>query len=257
MTDTHDTSSDYNFDPLAEHFQRKVYGGLKGDIRLAVLKRDLAPYLGSRQNIVDAGGGQGQFSIGLAEQGHSLTLCDISTKMLDTAKANAAAKNIQDMRFIHGPIQDLAQRLQQPADILLCHAVLEWMAAPSKALHHLSQCLKPQGLLSLIFFNIDSIIYKNLLRGNFRKVASGNYVGKKGGLTPINPLKSSEVLRWCEQENLSIVEHSGIRVFHDYIARPELRSHAPEALLEMELRFSREDPYRGLARYIHLIARKN
>ncbi len=34
-------TEDRNFDPITEHFVKKVYGGLKGDIRLAVLKRDL------------------------------------------------------------------------------------------------------------------------------------------------------------------------------------------------------------------------
>ena len=38
-------NQDRNFDDLAERFQRKVYGGLKGDIRLAVLWRDLEQYL--------------------------------------------------------------------------------------------------------------------------------------------------------------------------------------------------------------------
>ena len=32
---------DRNFDDLAERFAKKVYGGLKGDIRLAIIWRDL------------------------------------------------------------------------------------------------------------------------------------------------------------------------------------------------------------------------
>jgi S-adenosylmethionine-dependent methyltransferase len=32
---------DRNFDDLTEKFKRKVYGGLKGEIRLAVIWRDL------------------------------------------------------------------------------------------------------------------------------------------------------------------------------------------------------------------------
>ena len=33
--------ADRNFDDLAPRFQRKVYGGIKGQIRLAVLEKDL------------------------------------------------------------------------------------------------------------------------------------------------------------------------------------------------------------------------
>ena len=32
---------DRSFDDVADHFEKKVYGGLKGDIRLAVLRRDI------------------------------------------------------------------------------------------------------------------------------------------------------------------------------------------------------------------------
>ena len=34
--------SDRNFDPIADHFAKKVYGGLKGQIRLAILERDIS-----------------------------------------------------------------------------------------------------------------------------------------------------------------------------------------------------------------------
>ena len=37
--------NDRNFDDLIEKFSRKVYTGLKGDIRLAVIRRDLLAIL--------------------------------------------------------------------------------------------------------------------------------------------------------------------------------------------------------------------
>ena len=58
---------DRNFDDLAERFQRKIYGGLKGEIRLAVLWRDLeseVPALkeGRPLRILDVGAGLGQLA---------------------------------------------------------------------------------------------------------------------------------------------------------------------------------------------------
>jgi len=38
-------------------------------------------------SILDAGGGMGQFSSELAENGHKIELCDISAKMLEGAKS--------------------------------------------------------------------------------------------------------------------------------------------------------------------------
>ena len=39
-----DTRADRSFDTIADHFEKKVYGGLKGEIRLAVLRRDIVEY---------------------------------------------------------------------------------------------------------------------------------------------------------------------------------------------------------------------
>jgi S-adenosylmethionine-dependent methyltransferase len=57
-------ANDRNFDDLADKFERKVYGGLKGDIRLAVIWRDLlspVPQIshGSHLRILDIGAGSG------------------------------------------------------------------------------------------------------------------------------------------------------------------------------------------------------
>lgn len=51
---TMSNGSDRNFDDLTEKFSRKVYGGLKGDVRLAVIWRDLLsvmPAINSSQPI--------------------------------------------------------------------------------------------------------------------------------------------------------------------------------------------------------------
>ncbi|HIG66824.1 MAG TPA: hypothetical protein EYQ44_03220 [Porticoccaceae bacterium] len=60
--------SDRNFDDLAEKFARRVYGGLKGEIRLAVIWRDLVTTMpqilsGKPLRIIDIGGGLGQLSV--------------------------------------------------------------------------------------------------------------------------------------------------------------------------------------------------
>lgn len=258
MPERYPTDQDKNFDDLSHHFKRNIYGKLKGQIRLAVLNRDLAPYIQGepRLNIIDAGGGQGQFAISLAEQGHHISLCDISQNMLDLAKQEAENKNIRNIKYYHCPLQALSEKIDDKADLLLCHAVLEWMANPREALTQLSHCLKEKGVLSLAFFNVNSIIYKNLLRGNFNKAISGDYVGIQGSLTPINPLNIETVFSWCKEAGFEIKIHSGIRVFHDYIIDQVTRNRHPDALIDMELKFSQQEPFRSLGRYIHIVAQK-
>ena len=61
---------DRSFDNVADHFEKKVYGGLKGEIRLAVLRRDIFEYtdaltktLGRPLRILDVGAGWAQIAI--------------------------------------------------------------------------------------------------------------------------------------------------------------------------------------------------
>src|SRR5690606_4679722 len=128
---------DRNFDGLAARFRKNIYGGLKGQIRLAVLARDFTEYLpiapfGDQSRplrILDAGGGQGQFSLALAEAGHQVVLCDISADMLAVAAETLADKAWSgDVQLVHCAIQQLADHIEDcQFDLVLCHAVMEWM----------------------------------------------------------------------------------------------------------------------------------
>jgi len=89
-------SPDKNFDALAVRFSKRVYGGLKGDIRLAILWRDLESVIarlqqkhGSPLRILDVGSGLSQLAIRLAQAGHKVTVNDVSSVMLAQAKQSA------------------------------------------------------------------------------------------------------------------------------------------------------------------------
>ena len=256
---------DRNFDDLAKRFKKNIYGGLKGDIRLAVLERDCKAHLPikpfnaaqDRWTILDAGGGQGQFSLQLAQAGHNVVICDISAEMLKLAQEQVESLGLAErVQLIHCAIQDLPQHFPAglPAfDLVICHAVMEWMQEPRSLLPYLLRYLKPQGYLSLTFYNRHSLIYKNLLRTNFKKIINKDYGGSRGSLTPINPLEPEQVINWVTDAQLCVLAHSGIRVFHDYIFNEEHREREPDTLVELELQFSQQEPYRSLGRYIHLL----
>lgn len=260
---------DRNFDDLAARFQRNVYGGLKGRIRLAVLQRDFshhwshAPFVPlspdqSPLKVLDAGGGQGQFSMQFAQAGHDLVLCDISERMLELAKLRAAETGAADrVTFLHCPIQSLSSQFEaQSFDLVLCHAVMEWVVEPRQLLANLADLVKPGGYLSITFYNVHAMAYKNLLRGNYAKVCQQDYSGFRGSLTPINPLRPEQVHSWLTELPLHTVCTSGIRVFHDYILDKSVREQDPEQILEMELKLSVQDPYRALGRYQHVLLRR-
>ncbi|MFA5493498.1 MAG: methyltransferase domain-containing protein [Porticoccaceae bacterium] len=268
MTPGGEIGVDRNFDDLARRFRRNVYDRLKGDIRLAVLRRDMMEFVpglageavdgaADPLRILDAGGGQGQFSLTLAGLGHNVELCDISANMLAMARENHAAAGLAERAsFHHESIQSFCARQPLRFDVVLCHAVLEWVEDPQALLGYLLQALKPGGFLSLTFYNVNGLVMKNLLRANFDKVLAEDYRGFRGSLTPANPLNPGQVFGWLADLGLPVLCHSGIRCFHDYLLDPAQRNLAPQAQLALELRLSREDPFRGLGRYIHLLTRR-
>ena len=80
---------------------------------------------------VDIGCGMGQVGVRLAALGHKVVLCDISKKMLLLAEKQyeeAGAKG--EVEFVHSSVQALDQAHYPPFDIVLFHAVLEWVAEP-------------------------------------------------------------------------------------------------------------------------------
>jgi S-adenosylmethionine-dependent methyltransferase len=246
--------SDRHFDELATRFAEKIYGGAKGAIRLAVLQADLAEALPERPlRILDIGAGLGHMSLWLAERGHQLTVTEPAEPMLQGARERFAAAG-RTATFIQAPWQDLLGQLTERYDVVVCHAVLEWLAEPHAILPVLHQLTAPGGWLSLAFYNKDALIYRNLLKGHFRKLRKQEFAGEKQSLTPQMPLDPRELA--TQLAALWRVEsQSGVRVFHDYMPRDfQLKAELVD-LLEMELAHRRHPSFMGLGRYLHWICR--
>lgn len=252
---------DRNFDDIAEKFSRNIYGTTKGLLRQAILWQDLDILLAEMNDgplrVLDAGGGEGQTAIRMAQLGHHVTLCDVSQEMLKRAQAAAEEKGVSgNMHFVHCPVQDIAQHLASPVDLILFHAVLEWVADPVAVLQKLWSVLRSGGALSLMFYNADGLLMHNMVAGNFDYVQVGMPKRKKRTLSPDYPRAPAEVYRWLEQIGWQITGKTGVRVFHDYLRDKTQQQRSFEMLLELETRYCRQEPYISLGRYIHVTARK-
>lgn len=247
-------AQDRHFDALASRFAEKIYGGAKGAIRLAVLQADLKEALPPRPlRVLDVGAGLGHMSLWLAQQGHSVTLAEPSAPMLDGARERFAAAGL-DATFIQAPWQALLGEFAAPFDLVLCHAVLEWLAEPPAILPVLHQLTAPGGWLSLAFYNRDALIYRNLLKGHFRKLRREHFAGEGQSLTPQRPLDPRELALQLD-DWFAVEAQSGVRVFHDYMPA-EFQGRAELAdLLEMELAHRRHPAFAGLGRYLHWLCR--
>lgn len=252
---------DRNFDDIAEKFSRNIYGTTKGQLRQAILWQDLDRVLTDfgqqKLRVLDAGGGEGQTAIKMAGRGHHVTLCDLSAQMIARAQQAAEAKGVSDnMHFIQCAAQDVASHLESPVDLILFHAVLEWVADPVSVLETLWSVLRPGGVLSLMFYNANGLLMHNMVAGNFDYVQVGMPRRKKRTLSPEYPREPEQVYQWLEQIGWQISGKTGVRVFHDYLREKQQQRDCYEMLLELETRYCRQEPWISLGRYIHVTACK-
>ncbi|WP_034913824.1 tRNA uridine 5-oxyacetic acid(34) methyltransferase CmoM [Erwinia sp. 9145] len=252
---------DRNFDDIADKFSKNIYGTTKGRIRQAIVWQELETILASLPrralHILDAGGGEGQISSGLAAQGHQVLLCDLSAEMLARARLNAEEKGVSHhMQFKQISAQDAAQHLDKPVDLVLFHAVLEWVAEPEAVLTALYAALAPGGVLSLMFYNVNGLMMQTLVLGNFGYMQADLRKRKRKTLSPDFPREPQQVYRWLEQAGFIVEEKAGIRVFHDYLREKNKQTERFEEILALEKRLCRQEPFLSLGRYIHVTARK-
>jgi len=249
---------DKNFDKLAQKFAKNIYGTPKGEIRAAVLWRDLAPALAQfgdkKLRILDAGGGFGYFSQKLARLGHEVVLCDISAEMLAQAKEQIDASDTPlAISLVHSPIQALSIAEHGMFDLILCHAVVEWLVDAKTTMEGLLTMLKPNGLFSLMFYNKEAMRFHALVSGNFDYVAADLKVKKKVRLTPTHPLYIHDVKQWFAGWHMTLQRESGVRVIHDYLKKQQAADFDYQKLLAMELEYSQREPYISLGRYVHFL----
>ena len=253
---------DRNFDQLAQRFEQRVYGGLKGEIRLAVLWRDLLPIveqLESKQPsfaVLDIGAGLAQLATRLAKRGHRILYNDISTVMQGKAQQRVHEAGVESRFSWHcGNYLDLPGT--ESYQLVQCHALLEWLEQPQRVVEFAVQQLMPGGYLSLCFYNPAAKIYRNLIRGNFDWLQQrSSYRSDAGSLTPNHPCERAQVLGWLQDAGLTVRSESGIRVFHDYVVEKRGGHSFSAAVLGMGFAFSPQAPYKLLGRYLHIVAQR-
>ncbi|HCJ30306.1 MAG TPA: SAM-dependent methyltransferase, partial [Pseudomonas sp.] len=182
-----------------------------------------------------------------------VTLAEPAEPMLEGARQRFAAAG-QTATFIQAPWQDVENHVEGRFDLVICHAVLEWLAEPQAILPVLHRLIAADGWLSLAFYNRDALIYRNLLKGHFKKLRSQTYAGERQSLTPQQPLDPRELAAQLAP-HWQVESTSGVRVFHDYMPADFQARTEPADLIEMELAYRRHPTFAGLGRYLHWLCR--
>jgi S-adenosylmethionine-dependent methyltransferase len=249
-------AGDQSFDTLADKFEKNIYGSTKGQLRHELLVHHLENQLNLHDRalqVLDAGGGTGIMTEYFLNQGHNVTLSDISIDVLDIAKQKLAGAN--NLRVMQTDILSLDPAVRY--DLVICHAVLEWVQNPQLLIVKLLKLVKPGGHLSLSFFNYDAQLFGNMLYGNFDYVEKGMPTKNIVRLSPSNPQRPKTILSDLMQLSLDIKHTAGIRCFHDYLKEPDKQINQYATLKQLEIEYGSQEPYKWLGKYFLIIAQKH
>jgi S-adenosylmethionine-dependent methyltransferase len=247
---------DQSFDKFADKFEKNIYGSTKGQLRHELLVHYLhecIPLNAQPLEVLDAGGGTGEMSHVMLNLNHKVTLSDISSEVLSLAKGKLG-KNI-NLDVQNKAILSLSTKKQY--DLVVCHAVLEWIQNPFEVICKLVDLVKPGGYLSLSFFNYDAQLFGNMLYGNFDYVEQGMTAKNIVRLSPNNPQKPKIILSQLENLPVQIIKKAGIRCFHDYLKQTEKQTSEYEQLKQLEIKYGSTEPYLWLGKYFLVIAQKD
>ncbi|WP_371193295.1 methyltransferase domain-containing protein [Glaciecola sp. SC05] len=242
-----------SFDGIANKFDKNIYGTTKGRLRHALLTHYLVDCLDAETplSVLDAGGGTGMMSYEFASRGHRVDILDVSSETLDIAKQRLI--DFPETNYICGDIGSVERQY----DLIICHALLEWLDDPILALDKLIHMLRPEGVLSLSFFNQDAMLFNNAIYGNFDYIAKGMKVRNVVRLNPHNPQSPAKVIAKLEaSDHIDIEFKAGIRCFHDYMRDTTMQSTHFDNILMLEKQYGATAPYMWLGKYFYIRLKK-
>jgi S-adenosylmethionine-dependent methyltransferase len=214
--------------------------------------------------VLDAGGGNGLDSVPLAERGFEVHIVDSSPAMLAEAERYAATLGVRDhVHLHHAALDDVASVVAgEPFDVVLCHNVIQYLPDVPPVLLTLAGLLRPGGLLSVVSLNRYSVPYKTaFFEGDLDKalsqldVRTGRVYLFDAIATYYTAQEAGDLLR---EAGLAVEADYGIRCLGDYWGTNEQKLD-PEIyarLARLEAALAERHPYKLLARFFQVVARK-
>lgn len=214
--------------------------------------------------ILDAGGGNGVEALALAHQGYRVTLLDSSAVMLAEARQAVLAEDLGERcTIIQGELGQLGAHVSPDScDAVLCHNVLQYVPDVPPLLAGLAAALRPGGLLSLVSVNRHSVPYQAAFLHHDLERAVHSLDDRLQVATifnaPMTLYTANEIIAMLEGQGFTVVAHIGIRCICDYWGTNEEKQR-PEVMAQIEAlerRLMHVSPYKDMARYYQILARK-
>lgn len=251
-----------SWEPEASGRFLELYETLRGVVRLELMERQLSEHIREPPaRICDVGGGAGHNSIPLARRGYEIKILEPSEEMLQKARQ---VLDMEDetargrVELVRGAGEDAPRIFGEEAfDVVLCHGVLIYLETPDPLIESLSAIARPGAVISILTKNADALAMRPALEGNYHDARAAFDSYRETNRIGINTRADTvpELSAKLKEYGIELEEWYGVRVFTDHL---DDRAPGPDLpdVLEAEWEAGRRDPYRRVARLVHLVGRK-
>jgi ubiquinone/menaquinone biosynthesis C-methylase UbiE len=232
-------------------------GAVENYVDLALLKK----YLPKNKNakILDAAGGTGRITLPLAKMGYSVTLCDISSRMLNVAKQKMLREAVLDrVKILKCDIRSL-RFANESFDFVLC-----WDGALDAA-KELIRVTKRGGRISAFLINKWAFAVDNFYKNPGSTLASIDTAScyfKHHGVE-CRAVGIEEAKKLFEAEGIGVLDIYAVCGWTDVLGIPEKVLDCRvwdetffRQTTEMVLKLSQEPSVKGMSRHLVLYGEK-
>lgn len=249
----------------SQAFLAKNYSNRKGLLRTTLLYDDLAKLFDSKliESVADIGCGSAPITGRLIESKKikKAYLFDPSKELLDIAQKEINSSST-DTIFAQKDFEaSITFLMDNPADLIIYHGVLNWLESPLEALRKLnSLCDHSGSTVSLMLGASTGYILELATNGDLAQIASilkdgytqsESYPDKK--LYLFKPLQTKQNLI---NAGMQIVAKSGVRNIFDLAPAKQKSSQSEKEWLELERSLRMDEEYWHLGDMIHFIYHK-
>ncbi|MEW2399121.1 methyltransferase [Streptomyces sp. NPDC046862] len=211
-------------------------------------------------DVLDTGGGSGNFAVPVARLGHRVTVVDPSPNALFALERRAAEAGVADrVRGVQGDAHGLFDVVERGGyDVVLCHGVLEYVDDPAEGIGNAVAALRAEGVLSLLASGLGGAVLARALAGHFKEArqALGDPNGRWGESDPVPHRFTAEQLTdLVEGAGLRVAAVHGVRVFADLVpgVLVDTEPGALDALLKLEAAAAELPAFHSVATQLHVL----
>ncbi len=211
-------------------------------------------------DVLDTGGGSGNFAVPLARLGHRVTVVDPSPNALFALERRAAEAGVADrVQGVQGDAHGLFDVAERGGyDAVLCHGVLEYVDDPAEGVRNAVAALRPGGVLSVLAASLGGAVLARALAGHFTEAqqALDDPNGRWGTGDPMpRRFTADQLTALVEGAGLHVGAVHGVRVFADLVpgVLVDTEPGALDALLKLEAAAAELPAFHSVATQLHVL----